>query len=91
MERKNSHGGSRKKLTWEEKKTIVEPEKVEHFVQVAICGCDSYCMKQLRRLGEGGREIVTKLRESRLAGDFIYLLVITLKDLPLHILSTLSA
>ena len=68
MEQKNLHGVRRKKLTWEETMTIVEPENVERFVQVTICGCDAHCMEKLRRLGENGRAIVTRLRESRLAG-----------------------
>ena len=68
MTNQKKHGGCRKKLTWEDKLTIVEPANVNNFVNSVdfVCKCD--CMLKLRKLEQTGHSVITKLRESRLTG-----------------------
>ena len=69
MTKKRKHGGVRKKLTWQEKLSLVEPEKVTKFINNCNLVCECNCMSRVRQLRQQGHDICTNLRERRLAGD----------------------
>ena len=68
------HGGSRKKLSWEQNLQCLEPGNIRSFVTTttATCGCKLECIKKIDVLGDDDksmiRALVHKLRESRMTG-----------------------
>lgn len=65
---KHKHGGSRKKLTWEEKLLQLDDDVIRNFLCTASCGGECECVYKLLNMGEKGVRIVSDLREGRLAG-----------------------
>jgi len=66
--RKHGHGGSRTKLTWEEKLLQLDDNVIRDFLCTVSCGGECECIYKLLNMGEKGVQIVSDLREGRLTG-----------------------
>ena len=64
---KRKHGGSRPKLTWQDKVELAEKDKVEAFLSSSICGCKCNCINKINQFGESGVQMVMDLRTARCA------------------------
>ena len=64
------HGGVRKMQTWEEKLGQLEPVVVAQCIATSTCECGKNCMNKVKALGTRGIEVITEMREERLAGTF---------------------
>ena len=65
---KPKHGGYRKRLTWQDKMALAEPEAVRTFIASATCACGENCFEKVRSRGEQGIQLVCDLRDARVAG-----------------------
>ena len=65
---KPKHGGSRRKLSWQDKVDLCDADVVRQFLRAGTCGCASGCISKLCALGEAGVDIVKELREERCEG-----------------------
>ena len=68
---KPKHGGSRQKITWEDKLSQLDRDRIRDFLCSKSCGRACKCIYKLMNMGDKGVDIVFELRQARLAGKQI--------------------
>ena len=73
QECKGKHGGSRRKLCWQDKLALLEDDTIQDFLAnaPATCGAKCQCFKKLRACPEAFT-VIKDLRETRLAGEYYF-------------------
>lgn len=76
----DKRGGSRHKLTWQDKLDLLDKDVIKDFISTATCGCKHHCMQKIAQLQDQGIAMIHELRGARTAGMFCLAQQTTARD-----------